>query len=366
MKLEYDIGVTEEDVYPEQFARPFTPLREEFIRLWTLGYPRYGRFPRLASEKVTDKCNFNCSHCSANKICGFDMTTAEIYNVQRNLSRLGIQRLDATGGEPLLRKDLPKIISNANELGMLVTLNTNGGIKKDKLMDEYADWYDLAEAGLFGAYFSYDGIGQKTDSRVIHLAGFLVNTLHIFGGVRTVVTQDNLDKVYNIGRRCMLNNVFFQAVPAVGLDGTSSASSEDFHPLDAAGKQEFIGIIHELSKVRGPMANFLHVPNAYLRQVVDSPNPDSAWHCKRPSAHWIFVDAQGNPRVCNDRALPGAERFSLKGEEYPFTKEFHKAVERESKRCGGCSWLCNWEGNRKQSLRGGTDLRFFITINSLT
>ncbi|MBI2338349.1 radical SAM protein [Candidatus Daviesbacteria bacterium] len=364
MRLESDIGAAGEDVYPEQFARPYRPLSEEFLLALKLARPRYGHSPRLASIKVTDKCNFSCPHCNANQIGGQEMTTAEIYNAQRHLKKIGTQRLDITGGEPTLRGDLTQIISHGHELDMLVTLNTNGGIKKEKIMDEYAYWYDLAEAGLFGAYFSFDGMGQKTDPRVIHLAAFLVNTLHIFGGVRTVVTQDNLDKVYDIGRRCMLNNVFFQAVPAIGLNGPSSASPDNFHPLDAEGRQEFIKIIRELSKVRGPMANFLHVPNSYLKSVVDSPDSNSAWHCKRPSAHWIFVDAQGNARVCNDRLLP--QNYSLKGEDYPFTKEFHKAVERESKRCGGCSWFCNWEGNRKQTIRGGTDLRFYITINSLT
>lgn len=367
MKAELDIGSVGEDIYPEQFARLYKPLGEELLQGLALAGLRWGYSPRLASSKLTDKCNLNCSHCNANKICGPEMTTAEIHNVHRNLRRVGTQRLDLTGGETTRRKDLAQIVSHAHELGMLVTINTNGGVKQGNIMEEYAYWYDLAEAGLFGAYFSFDGFGQKTDPRVIHLAAFLVNTLHIFGGVRTVVTQDNLDKVYNIGKRCMLNNVFFQAVPAVGLDGTSSASSENFHPLDTTGRQEFIKIIQKLSKVRGPMANFLHVPNAYLNKVVNSSDPDSAWHCKNPSKHWIFVDAQGNPRVCNDRALPEADKFSLKREDNPLlTKEFHKAVERESKRCGGCSWFCNWEGNRRQSIRGGTDLRFFITINSLT
>lgn len=365
MKLESIVGVTAKDVYPEQFARPYRDLGKEFQQGFTLIRPRLGYSPRVGSLKVNEACQFNCTHCYANKAHGREMTTKEVFDVEEKLARGGIEYLDLTGGEPILREDLPQIIAHSHELGMLTTLNTNGGIKKNRMVEEYAYWHELAEAGLFGAYFSYDDVGQKTDPRVIHLAAFLVNTLHIFGGIRTVVTQDNLDKVYGIGRTCMRNNIFFQAVPAVALDGESSASPDDFHPLDDKGREEFINIIHNLSKVRGPFARFLRVQNAYLNKVVASPDPNSAWHCNNPSKHWIFVDAQGKARVCNDRALPGD--WSFIGEENPLLdKKFHEAVEKESKKCGGCSWYCNWEANRRQLIRGMTEFRYFATMGSLT
>lgn len=364
MKFERDIGARGEDIFPEQFYRPYKPLSEELKQIVRLAFFRSGRSPRVASVKVNENCNFGCAHCNASQVKGTQMTTKEVFNVQRNLKVGGIQMEDVTGGEPLLRPDLPQIIENASSLGMVVTLNTNGGIKKDRLVEEYAYWYELAEAGLFGAYFSYDGMDQKSDPRVIHLAAFLVNTLHIYGGVRTVVTQNNLDKVYNIGERCMSNNVFFQAVPAVALGGESSASADDFKPLDDLGRQEFIGIIHRLTKVRGPFANFLRVQNAYLKQVIE-PSESNVWHCEKPASHWLFIDAQGKARACNDRSL--SEVFSFTGDQNPlFTKGFYRAVEEESKRCGGCSWHCNWEANRKQIVRAFTEFRLFATMGSLT
>lgn len=367
MKLESNIGITVEDVYPEQFARPYRPLSKELLQGLAQIRSRVGYSPRVGSLKITEVCNMYCLYCNSNRITGKQMSISEILNAEDNLYSTGVRYLDITGGEPLLAKDLLQAVAHSHKLGMLTTLNTNGGIRRDKLVEEYAYWYELAEAGLFGAYFSYDGVGQKTDPRVIHLAAFLVNTLHIFGGIRTVVTQDNLDKVYDIGRICMRNNIFFQAVPAIALGGESSASPDDFRPLDDSGRQEFIKIVHELSKVRGPFARFLRVQNAYLNKVVASLDPNSAWHCNKPSKHWIFVDAQGNPRVCNDRALPEADRFSLTGEDNPLlAKEFHKAVEKESKKCGGCSWYCNWEANRTQFIRAATEFRLFVTMGSLT
>lgn len=355
----------ESDIYPEQFARPYKDLGAEIRQGIQFLLPRFGNAPRVASLKLNDVCNLDCGHCYANKIKGKPMTAEQVFQVVDNLATINNQYLSFTGGEPTLRAELPQFIAYAHKLGMVTILNTNGGIRRERLVEEYAYWHGLAEEGLSGAYFSYDGNGEKSDPRVIHFAAFLVNTLHIFGGINTVVTQDNLDQVFEIGRTCMQNNIFFLAVPAVALGGESSARPEDFHPLDNRGRKEFIKIIHELSKIRGPFARFLRMQNAYLNEVVAAPDPDSAWHCKNPSAHWIFVDAQGKARVCNDRALPGD--WSLTGKENPLlNKKFHEAVKRESKGCSGCSWYCNWEANRKQSIRALSELRLFLTMGSLT
>lgn len=365
MEIESDIRVTEEDVYPEQFARPYNGLGAEVRQGIQFLRPRFGNAPRIASVKLNDACNLSCDHCYANRIKGRPMTAEQVLQVVDNLAAVNNQYLNFTGGEPTLRKELPQFIERSRRLGMVTTLNTNGGVRKERLTEEYAYWYGLAEKGLSGAYFSYDKTGQKSDPRVIHLAAFLVNTLHIFGGINTVVTQDNLDKVFEIGRECMQNNIFFLAVPAVALGGESSALPEDFRLLDGQGRREFINITHRLSRIRGPFARFLRMQDAYLSEVVATVDPNSAWHCKNPSAHWIFVDAQGRARVCNERVLPGG--WSLTGKENPLlNKKFHEVVKNESEKCGGCSWYCNWEANRKQSVRALSEIRLFMTMGSLT
>lgn len=348
----------------EQNYLPYRPLGREISEIPQLVSFRLGYSPRIASVKVTDKCNLNCLHCDANKVCGQDMTTDEIFSVFSNLKTAGIQTVDLTGGEPTLRKDLPQIIAYSSKLGLKTTLNTNGGIERGESEEENY-WQDLAQNGLLAVHFAYDGMSPKDDPRVISMAHYLVETLHIYGGVRTVVSQDNLDVVYNIGKLCILNSIFFQAVPAVAKGGESSAAPSDFHPLDGAGWKEFVEINHRLSKVRGPFARFLRMPTAFLKEVASAPNPDLAWHCKKPSAHWISVDARGNARVCNDVALPRI--YSLTGDENPLlTKEFHKAVTKASEECGGCSWFCHWEGNRNQSARVIDEWPHYVTALGYT
>lgn len=345
--------------WPEGYARSFTPLRRELEKALRLAIPRRGRSPLVAFLKVTDFCQKNCVYCDANIPRGKELKTEEVFRVLNNLAEAGIKVVDLSGGEPTLRKDLAQIISHSNELGMLTTMTTNGGEGLD-----YAYWHNLAEAGLFGASFSYDGVGEKADPRVTHLASFLVNQLHIYGGIKTVAWEENLDKVYGVARKCMLNNIFFQAVPAVALGGETSASAEDFTPLDYQGRKELVKILTDPVLQRQRLfANFLRIPKKYLKEVVDNPNPNS-WHCQHPSSHWVSVDAQGRARICTDRPL--SKTYLLAGEENPLlTEAFHQDVERGSKECGGCSWLCHWDGNR--GLRRGLDyLRLVLTIAGYT
>jgi cyclic pyranopterin phosphate synthase len=84
---------------------------------------------------ITQKCNLNCFYChhegeaGANEEMGVD----EIIRIARVASALGVRRVKYTGGEPLLRDDLPEIIRRTVSLGMEDTaITTNGSLLKGK------------------------------------------------------------------------------------------------------------------------------------------------------------------------------------------------------------------------------------------
>lgn len=359
MKLT-EIDNREQELSYGQFARPFTPLHEEIRRGFQLVAPRFGRSPRLAFVKVNEACQLNCAYCNANKVKGPQLPTKKELKILDNLAGAGIQMVNLTGGEPTLRDDLPEIISHSKELGMLTTLSTNGGIH----LRDGSYWHNLAEAGLFGADLSYDGVGEKSDPAVIDTAAFLINAQHIYAGVRMVVTADNVDLVYPIGEKCMNLNIFFQAILAEALNGETSAAAGDFHPLDSQGRREYVSAIQDLKRVRGPFARFLRIPDGYLEKAVSLDSP-TAWHCTKPSSHWIAVDARGRARICND--MPLSKEYDLTTDENPLlTKQFHQDVDEESRRCAGCTWFCHWESNRPQHERVIDEARFILTVAALT
>jgi cyclic pyranopterin phosphate synthase len=95
---------------------------------------RKGRVARKLRISVTDRCNFACLFCMPEKdkapwipqeeILTFD----EITNITRVLASLGIERIRITGGEPLLRRDLPSLVSRLHVLNGIrsIDMTTNG------------------------------------------------------------------------------------------------------------------------------------------------------------------------------------------------------------------------------------------------
>lgn len=84
--------------------------------------------PLSVCWQITTKCNLNCKYCLSNSgINGQEgLKTKDAIEVINQLGKLGINRLDFTGGEPLLRKDLEKLIQCAkyNHINTIVTTNT--------------------------------------------------------------------------------------------------------------------------------------------------------------------------------------------------------------------------------------------------
>lgn len=111
---------------------------------------------------VIDRCNFRCTYCMPAEVFGPDyaflqeeclLTFDEIERLAKLFISMGVKKIRITGGEPLLRKDLPKLIARLAKLDGLtdIGLTTNGIhlAKQAKL---------LKEAGLQRVNISLDAI----------------------------------------------------------------------------------------------------------------------------------------------------------------------------------------------------------------
>lgn len=96
---------------------------------------RRGRALRDLRISVTDRCNFRCRYCMPRDRFGGDhrflerrelLDFEEIERVARILSRLGVRKIRITGGEPLLRRDLPDLVRMLAPLGVELAMTTNG------------------------------------------------------------------------------------------------------------------------------------------------------------------------------------------------------------------------------------------------
>lgn len=111
---------------------------------------------------VIDRCNFRCTYCMPAEVFGPDyaflqeeclLTFDEIERLARLFISMGINKIRLTGGEPLLRKDLPKLIGRLAKLEGLKDIGlTTNGIHLAKQAKA------LKEAGLKRVNISLDAI----------------------------------------------------------------------------------------------------------------------------------------------------------------------------------------------------------------
>lgn len=134
----------QDDVVLDMFSRPLRDLR----------------------LSVTDRCNLRCTYCMPREVFGPDhiflpkeliLSYEEMTRLVSAISTLGVKKIRLTGGEPLLRKDLPRLISMLRaELpeDIELAMTTNG-----ILLPRYAT--QLAEAGLDRVTVSLDSLDDE-------------------------------------------------------------------------------------------------------------------------------------------------------------------------------------------------------------
>jgi GTP 3',8-cyclase len=122
---------------------------------------RLGRPLRDLRVSVTDRCNFRCVYCMPKEVFGRDyeflprsalLTFEEIERLARTFVRLGVEKIRITGGEPLVRRELERLIALLARIdGLDLTLTTNGALLPQKARA-------LAEAGLRRVTVSLDSL----------------------------------------------------------------------------------------------------------------------------------------------------------------------------------------------------------------
>lgn len=122
---------------------------------------KYERIIDYMRISIIDRCNLRCIYCMPSEgikpiehkdVLGYE----EIIRIVRIAAGLGVRKIRLTGGEPLIRKDLPYLVSSINTLEGIedISLTTNG-----LLLKKYA--HALASAGLRRVNVSLDSLHPR-------------------------------------------------------------------------------------------------------------------------------------------------------------------------------------------------------------
>ena len=122
---------------------------------------QFGRRVEYVRVSVTDKCNLRCVYCMP--LDGLDwlkreslLSYEEIASVLRTMAGMGLEKVRITGGEPLVRKDLPRLVGMVAEIPGIVdiSLSTNAVLLADQVQA-------LRDAGVRRVNVSLDSLQEE-------------------------------------------------------------------------------------------------------------------------------------------------------------------------------------------------------------
>jgi MoaA/NifB/PqqE/SkfB family radical SAM enzyme len=167
------------------------PISTAGKALWQM---RVRRRPFVLSHGINARCNLSCSFCEYWRRPGKEMSTQEIFRMLEEARSFGIGVYNAWTVEPLLRPDLPDILSHAKSLGLITSLITNGRL----LASRAKDLSDLDYLSV-----SMDGIKSYRELRGIDLQEILegIKAAKVAGHevlMNCVISAKNMDELEDL------------------------------------------------------------------------------------------------------------------------------------------------------------------------
>jgi cyclic pyranopterin phosphate synthase len=248
----------------------------------------HGRTHTNLRISVTDRCNIRCFYCMPEENVRFRprreiLTFEEIGRFVRVAASMGIDRLRLTGGEPLVRHDLPLLVRMLSNVPGIrdIALTTNGIL----LAEQAAD---LRAAGLRRINISLDGMSETTFRRITRREG-----LHrVFEGI---------DAAMRVGfERIRLNAIAIRGITEEELVPLATFARDcglelrfiEFMPLDAmrqwTGEQVLTG------------AEIRRLLEEAFTELLPAERADPS----QPAVDYVFADGRGRIGLINPVSEP--------------------------------------------------------------
>ncbi len=137
------------------------PMADQTTAEWTSGFrarAAKARTPVAVTLELTRRCNLRCAHCYLGDQAGHhrqkdrELSSEAVKAALSEWVEAGCLYLTITGGEPVLRTDFAEIYRHARELGMVVTVFSNGTLVEDSVVGLFRELPPRkVEISLYGA-----------------------------------------------------------------------------------------------------------------------------------------------------------------------------------------------------------------------
>jgi radical SAM protein with 4Fe4S-binding SPASM domain len=330
-------------------------------------------FPRTVYWECTSKCNFQCVHCyseSGPRGRTEKLPLSSVRDLMEELGRCGTEFLSIGGGEPLMYRELPHVVSSARAAGLEVEVTTNGSLAVPSRIAR------LQEAGLRFVQLSLDGATAETFESIRKGGKFtqvVENAEHLADAftltVSAVAVRENLSEIpalIDLAKK--IGAAYFRVIPLMPSGRGRTASAPSAAQMRA---------LHELVRERQRAESTIVVQ--FNENLVDPRRKNIPW---MPEAHYgcpagrttCGIDADGNVYPCSfmqdARLIAGNVRDSTLAEIWRHSDVLRavREVSQLEEPCGTCTFLRTCRGGCRASavLSSGGNLNASDPLCSLS
>jgi cyclic pyranopterin phosphate synthase len=247
-----------------------------------------GRVHTSLRISVTDRCNIRCFYCMPEENVRFRpreelLTFEEITRLTRVMADLGVHKLRLTGGEPLVRADLAKLVCMLKDIPGIeeIALTTNG-----ILLAEQAQ--ALKDAGLSRVNISLDALTEATFRRISRRDGLDRVLAGIQAAKRVGFPRIRLNTVAIKG----VTEPEISALAKFARDEQMELRFIEFMPLDADGNWQHDQVLTG-EEIRASIEEAIGT-----LEPADRPDPS------QPAMDFNYSDGQGSIGFINPVSQP--------------------------------------------------------------
>lgn len=271
----------------------------------------FGRRIEYLRVSVTDKCNLRCVYCMP--LHGLPWLTheqilryEEIAEIVATLAGMGLRSVRLTGGEPLVRRDLPELVRLLKRIDGIedLSLSTNA-----VLLEEHAD--ELREAGINRLNISLDSlrperidaIARRPGTHARILAGISAAERAGFEPLKlnaVIMRGRNDDELEDFARATIDRPWHVRFIEVMPVGDNLDISADEY--VSAVEMLERLRRLGDLEPVSGPHGNgpatYFRFPQA--RGTVGVITPMSHEYCDRCNRMRLTADGQLRPCLFGD------------------------------------------------------------------
>jgi molybdenum cofactor biosynthesis enzyme MoaA len=262
--------------------------------------------PRNIYITLTADCNLRCKGCRYGRefMPGAQLPWPIVRDLLNDAKELGIGGVRLYGGEPLVHKDIVRIVEYSRGIGLNTWITTNGVLLKKKIDDLYQAGLRTVEVGFYGTDETYNSYVQRKDRFACLEDGIAYSrqryglSLNITLGwvlMRPTCNLDSVHKTWQFAERYSAPigvNLIHYSLPYF-TEGTDRELQ--FRPEDRPTIEE---VVKDLIRRKEAQPDMLQQSIMALRSIPDwlLKGPDMKVPCDRYRLIWVGAD--GTVQLC--------------------------------------------------------------------